>query len=178
MASFTVRIFSASSSGISISNASSNAITNSTMSNESAPRSSTNEALGVTSPSSTPSCSTMICFTFSSTEAIDGLLLSSTYKPKVQWNAASACIPLPNLGFLLRSFLMLFDVAHRVRDRLDFFCLFIRDLDVESLFKGHYELDRVQRVSAQVIDERRIWSHFRFIHTQLLNDDLLYLVFD
>src|SRR6266496_2558573 len=70
MASWTVRIFSASSSGISISKASSKAMTSSTVSSESAPRSSTNEALGVTSPSSTPSCSTMICFTFSSTAAM------------------------------------------------------------------------------------------------------------
>src|SRR5208283_515752 len=66
-ASCTVRIFSASSSGISISKASSKAMTSSTVSSESAPRSSTNEALGVTSASSTPNCSTMICFTFSST---------------------------------------------------------------------------------------------------------------
>src|SRR6185369_5430974 len=79
-ASFTVRIFSASSSGISMSKASSNAITSSTVSSESAPRSSTNEALGVTSPSSTPSCSTMICFTFSSTEAIDLTLLTGCQK--------------------------------------------------------------------------------------------------
>src|SRR5229473_8595882 len=69
-ASDTVRIFSASSSGISISKASSKAITSSTVSSESAPRSSTNEALGVTSPSSTPNCSTIICFTFSSTAAM------------------------------------------------------------------------------------------------------------
>src|SRR5213080_1521727 len=40
-------------------------MTSSTVSSESAPKSSTNEALGVTSPSSTPSCSEMICFTFS-----------------------------------------------------------------------------------------------------------------
>src|SRR5712664_2061066 len=51
-------------------NASSNAITNSTWSSESAPRSSTNDAVGVTSASSTPSCSTIICFTRSSTLAI------------------------------------------------------------------------------------------------------------
>src|SRR5215472_3027932 len=70
MASFTVAIFSASSSGISMPNASSKAITSSTVSSESAPRSSTNEAVGVTSPSSTPSCSTIICFTRSSTLAI------------------------------------------------------------------------------------------------------------
>src|SRR4051812_11234884 len=67
IASFTVRIFSASSSGISMSKASSNAISNSTVSRESAPRSSTNEAFCVTSPSSPPNCSPMICFTLSST---------------------------------------------------------------------------------------------------------------
>src|SRR5579875_104756 len=72
-ASCTVRIFSASSSGISISKASSKAMTSSTVSSESAPRSSTNEAAGVTSASSTPNCSTMICFTRSSIEAIDSL---------------------------------------------------------------------------------------------------------
>src|SRR5882757_3050391 len=70
MASFTVAIFSASSSGTSMPNASSNAITNSTWSSESAPRSSTKDAVGVTSASSTPSCSTIICFTRSSTLAI------------------------------------------------------------------------------------------------------------
>src|SRR4029077_4474786 len=70
MAFCTVAIFSASSSGISMPNASSKAITSSTVSSESAPRSSTNEAVGVTSASSTPSCSTIICFTRSSTLAI------------------------------------------------------------------------------------------------------------
>src|SRR5436309_951989 len=69
-ASLTVVIFSASSSGTSMPKASSNAITNSTWSSESAPRSSTNDAVGVTSASSTPSCSTIICFTRSSTLAI------------------------------------------------------------------------------------------------------------
>ncbi|SPF44680.1 exported hypothetical protein [Candidatus Sulfotelmatobacter kueseliae] len=65
-----MRIFSASSSGISMSKASSKAMTSSTVSSESAPRSSTNDALAVTSPSSTPNCSTMICFTLSSTAAM------------------------------------------------------------------------------------------------------------
>src|SRR5467141_1186461 len=83
MASCTVRIFSASSSGISISKASSKAITSSTVSSESAPRSSTNEALGVTSPSSTPNCSTIICFTFSSTAAMC-LLVSKSRESRVR----------------------------------------------------------------------------------------------
>src|SRR5207253_4973174 len=67
-ASPTVTIFSASSSGIWMSKCSSRAITSSTVSSESAPRSSMNFAAGVTSSSSTPSCSTMISFTFSSTD--------------------------------------------------------------------------------------------------------------
>src|SRR5215470_16473997 len=43
-------------------------MTSSTVSSESAPRSSIKEAVGVTSDSSTPNCSTMICLTLSSTE--------------------------------------------------------------------------------------------------------------
>src|SRR3989442_10726683 len=48
----------------------------STTSSESAPRSATKCAVGVTSASSTPSCSTMMCLTFSSGEAISLLLLT------------------------------------------------------------------------------------------------------
>src|SRR5258705_7184345 len=63
MACWTVVIFSASSSGISVSNSSSSAITSSTVSSESAPRSSTNEDSFLISASFTPSCSAMIFFT-------------------------------------------------------------------------------------------------------------------
>src|SRR5262245_56451027 len=65
--SWTLRIFSASSSEVSMPYPSSRALTSSTMSRESAPRSSMNEASGVTSSSLTPSCSQMISFTFCST---------------------------------------------------------------------------------------------------------------
>src|SRR5947209_6134900 len=52
------------------------------MSNESAPRSSTNDALLSTWLSSTPSCSTIICFTFCSTdmtppEFVNALILAT-----------------------------------------------------------------------------------------------------
>src|SRR3990172_9032118 len=67
MASLTVVIFSASSSGISIPNSSSNAITSSTVSNESAPRSLTKCEAGLISGSSTPNCSAMILRTRAST---------------------------------------------------------------------------------------------------------------
>src|SRR5271169_2005015 len=97
-ASFTVAIFSASSSGISIPNASSKAITSSTVSSESAPRSSTNEALGVTSPSSTPSCSTIICFTRSSTLAI--LIVPPISRSGTLGCTQESCAPLFDLPIL------------------------------------------------------------------------------
>src|SRR5256712_8047498 len=69
MACCTVVIFSASSSGISVSNSSSSAITSSTVSSESAPRSSTNDDSFLISASLTPNCSATIfltrCSTFS-----------------------------------------------------------------------------------------------------------------
>src|SRR5580765_2611199 len=69
IACWTVVIFSASSSGISVSNSSSSAITSSTVSSESAPRSSTNDDSFLISASLTPSCSATIfltrCSTFS-----------------------------------------------------------------------------------------------------------------
>src|SRR5690606_5878439 len=63
----TVAIFSASSSEISISNSSSSSITNSTTSNESAPKSSRNDASNFTSLSSTPKRSTTTFETRSNT---------------------------------------------------------------------------------------------------------------
>src|SRR6185369_14537142 len=63
-----------------MSNSSSKRMTSSTVSSESAPRSSMKRAFGVTSGSSTPSSSTMICLTFSSTDmsAIGNLLIECT----------------------------------------------------------------------------------------------------
>src|SRR5687768_2068847 len=69
-ACWTVVIFSASSSGISVSNSSSRAITSSTVSSESAPRSSTNDDSFLISPSLTPNCSAMILRTLCSTFSI------------------------------------------------------------------------------------------------------------
>lgn len=69
MASWTVAMDAASSSGISVSNSSSMAMINSTVSRESAPRSSMKEAELTTLSASTPSCSTMMSLTFPSSSA-------------------------------------------------------------------------------------------------------------
>src|ERR1017187_4055957 len=63
MTSPTLWSFSACSSGISLPNSSSSAITNSTVSSESAPRSSMTFASGVTWSAFTPNCSTIISLT-------------------------------------------------------------------------------------------------------------------
>src|SRR5579884_2653371 len=70
MASPTVTVVSAESSGISTPNSSSKAMTSSTVSSESAPRSSIKLALSVTLSASTPRCSTTIFFTRSATSLI------------------------------------------------------------------------------------------------------------
>ena len=70
IASPTVAIFSASSSGIEMPNSFSNSMINSTVSRESAHKSFVKLAVGVTSDSSTPSLSTIIAFTLSATSDI------------------------------------------------------------------------------------------------------------
>src|SRR5271165_1867634 len=171
IASLTVRIFSACSSGISMSKASSKAITNSTVSSESAPRSSTNDALAVTSPSSTPSCSTMICFTRSSTDAM-GSAISSALRRDLWRTAWSHRLSgYDALRFRLR---MLFNVGNCVLNGANFLRFLVRNFNVEGLFKGHHQLDRVQRVGAEIVHERSLGRHFRFVDAQLLHDDLLY----
>jgi len=68
-------IVSAASSGISMPNSSSNAMTNSTVSRLSAPKSSMNDALSTTLSSSTPRCSTTIFLTRSAMS----LILNSSF---------------------------------------------------------------------------------------------------
>ena len=70
MASPTVPIFSALSSGIEMPNSFSNSMMSSTVSRESAPRSLVKLASGLTSASSTPSLSTIIVFTLLSISEI------------------------------------------------------------------------------------------------------------
>src|ERR1700722_18552242 len=167
MASCTVRIFSASSSGISMSKASSKAITSSTVSSESAPRSSTNEALEVTSPSSTPNCSTIICFTFSSTAAMFLLRMP-------RFNECAGRGPAESLLFL---FGVLVDVVDRILDGANLLRVFVRDFYAEVLFQSHHEFDGVERIGAQVFDKRAAWGDLVFVHAQLLGDDLLHFFY-
>src|SRR5262245_56951224 len=74
---------------------------------------------------------------------------------------------------LLRVALDVLDGLLHARDLLG---ILVRNLDSELLFEGHYELDGIERVSAKIVDERRIRRHLFFIDSQLLHDDLLDLI--
>jgi hypothetical protein len=66
----------------------------------------------------------------------------------------------------------------RFADVADLLGLLVRDLDAELLLEGHDQLHGVQRVGAQIFDERGFRSHLLRLHTQLVDDDVLDLGLD
>src|SRR3954454_10339228 len=72
--------------------------------------------------------------------------------------------------------LLAFDVIDGVFDGLDFFRVFVWNVEVKCFFKGHDELDDVETVGAEVVNKRRRAVHLGFIHAELFYYDLLYLL--
>src|SRR5512139_3336809 len=70
------------------------------------------------------------------------------------------------------------DVVDRLLDRADLLGLFVGNLALELVFEGHHQLDGVERIRAQVLDECGLVLDVRFVHAQLLGDDLLDALFD
>src|SRR5690242_7443384 len=73
---------------------------------------------------------------------------------------------------------LLVQVAHRITDGAELFRFFVRDVDVELLLEGHDQLDRVEAVRAEVFHEAGVGGELLALHTQLLDDDVLDLLFD
>ena len=73
---------------------------------------------------------------------------------------------------------MRFDVVDRVLHCGDAFCIFVGDLSLEFFFESHDELDGVQRIRAEVLDERSGVLDILFLDTKLFGDDFLYAFFD
>ena len=69
----------------------------------------------------------------------------------------------------------LVDIVNGVLHGADLLRVFVRDLDFEGFFERHHQFDGVQRVGAQVVHERGVGGHFAFVHSQLLDNDLLNL---
>src|SRR5438477_961346 len=67
-----------------------------------------------------------------------------------------------------------FDVRLDVVDRLlhggDLLGFLVRDFALEFLLERHHELDRVERVRAEIVHERGIWRDFIFLDAKLLDD--------
>src|SRR5438552_2288571 len=69
-----------------------------------------------------------------------------------------------------------FDVFHRVLHSRDLLGVFIGDLELECFLKSHYKLDDVERIGAQVVNERCVAIDLAFIDAQLLDNNLLHLL--
>src|ERR1044072_8708063 len=85
-----------------------------------------------------------------------------------RFSTLEACVPSrPSLC------LVLIDVIVRIAHALNFLCVFVGNLDAEFFFETHHQLDRVERVGAEVIDKPGSGRDFVFVDTQLVNNDLL-----
>src|SRR6185503_10496700 len=71
-----------------------------------------------------------------------------------------------------------FDVVHGLLDGRDLLGFLVGDLGLELLLERHHELHGVERVGAQVVDERGFVLDFGLVHAELLRDDFLDALFD
>src|SRR6185369_12700844 len=67
-----------------------------------------------------------------------------------------------------------FDILNHISHALQLFSFFIGDFVPKFFFQSHYQLDRVQRVGAQILDKFGIWSHLVGVDAQLFYDDVFY----
>ena len=72
---------------------------------------------------------------------------------------------------------MRLNVGESVFDGRDLFSVLVGNFDAESLFQGHNEFHGIQRIRSQIVDKGRCGCDFRFVHAQLLHDNLLNLLF-
>src|SRR5262245_41912991 len=67
---------------------------------------------------------------------------------------------------------LLLEVGDRVAEGLELLRVLFRDLDPELLLHRHHEFDDVERVRAEVVDERGLGFDVVPPHAELLHDDL------
>ena len=82
------------------------------------------------------------------------------YHERVLRRAASALVSL--------------DIGDDVLDSADLLGVLVGDFDVKLLFQRHYQLDDIERIRAEILDERGLRSYFVGSHAQLLEDNLIY----
>jgi hypothetical protein len=62
--------------------------------------------------------------------------------------------------------------------RSDLLSFFVRNFAFELFLESHHQFDGVERVGAQIVDERGIVGGFVFFDAQLFDDDFLDAFFD
>src|SRR5438876_10632889 len=78
--------------------------------------------------------------------------------------------------FLLLALGVGVDVLDRFLHAGNLLGIFVRDLDAELFLERHHELDGVERIGAQVVDERGIRRDFFLVDAELLHDDALHFI--
>ena len=78
----------------------------------------------------------------------------------------------------LLCFCSLVDVLDSVADFADLFSLVVGDLHTELLFERHDQLDRVEGVSAEIVQKRGGRRNLLFVDVELIDDDLFDALFD
>src|SRR3546814_3243116 len=69
-----------------------------------------------------------------------------------------------------------FNIIDRVLNGPDLFRCVVRNFHAEFFFESHDQLDNVEAVSAQIVDEARLFVHLFGFDAQMFNDDFLYAV--
>src|ERR1700730_7583665 len=79
----------------------------------------------------------------------------------------------PDTPYVLRSGFgtTIVDVLNGLLDRGDFLGVLIGNLDLEFFFQSHDQLDCVERISSQIVHERRIVRDLFLLDAQLLGND-------
>src|SRR5258708_17945053 len=85
----------------------------------------------------------------------------------MRWSCPAALLP---FGVFVDIFDSVFDGGHLLG-------VLVGHFDAEGFLEGHHQFHLVQRVRAQVVHKGSRGRHFRFIHAELLDDNLLYAFF-
>src|SRR5713226_4397518 len=86
---------------------------------------------------------------------------------RMRWYYPAALLP----------FGVFIDIVDRVLDGRHLLGVLVRHFNAERLLERHHQFHLVQRIRPKVVHKRRRGRHFRFIHAELLDDNLLYAFF-
>src|SRR6266487_3241151 len=67
---------------------------------------------------------------------------------------------------------MFFYVILCFLNRCDLLCVLVRNLQLKFLFQRHYKLNKVKRISVEILDKRSAGNDLAFINPKLINNNL------